>query len=41
MVEGYTDSGRVAAMLVGGRRVEGAAFRQALGLRISQFTLYG
>lgn len=39
MVEGYTDSGRVAAMLVGGRRVEGAAFRQALGLRSTWFTL--
>ena len=38
-VEGYTDSGRVAAMLVGGRRVEGAAFRQALGLRSTWFTL--
>lgn len=30
---------RVAAMLVGGRRVEGAAFRQALGLRSTWFTL--
>ena len=30
-VAGYTDTGRVAAMLVGDREVEATAFRQALG----------
>ena len=38
-VAGYTDTGRVAAMLVGGREVEATAFRQALGLRSTWFTL--
>ena len=32
-VAGYTDTGRVAAMLVGGREVEATDFRRALGLR--------
>ncbi|MDY2655852.1 MAG: stage II sporulation protein D [Candidatus Limiplasma sp.] len=38
-VAGYTDTGRVAAMLVGGKEVEGTVFRQALGLRSTWFTL--
>ena len=38
-VAGYTDTGRVAAMLVGDMEVGATAFRQALGLRSTWFTL--
>lgn len=38
-VAGYTDTGRVAAMLVGDKEVEATAFRQALGLRSTWFTM--
>ena len=38
-VAGYTDTGRVAVMLVGGREVEATDFRRALGLRSTWFTL--
>lgn len=38
-VAGYTDTGRVAAMLAGDKEVEATAFRQALGLRSTWFTM--